>query len=175
MSPRRRGISLVEMLVVIGLSSLILSLIATCLHGLYRADGRTRLRLEERAAITQLSLRLRADAHAAVHAELLTPSTPDELAGLALIAADGRRIEYRSATRRIERTVSQDGRTIHRDAFRLPLAQATWELETAMGRSLVAVVLTTSALGSSAAVRAAAERLEAAVGLHSTLTPGEQP
>jgi len=137
----RRGASLVELLGVIAVGSVIIGLVGVCLQGMYRAEQRTRQHMTRRAAVTQLSWRLRADAHEATQAELTAPPQTGVSAGLVLTAPDGRTITYRTADAQIERTVRQGERTLHHDAFRLPGVRTAWQLETAGRHPLATLVI----------------------------------
>jgi len=119
MRRRARGITLVELLVVLTLVSMIISAVATCLHSMYRADRRTRESMAARSTLDRLSLQFRADAHGAVDAEVKDQAlegTPT----IAFSCPTGETIEYRFEGTRVQRIVRKDGQDVHRDAFRLP-------------------------------------------------------
>ena len=164
----RRGITLIETMVAIAVSGVLLSLVGVCLHGLHRAEQRTQQWTTRRAAVGRLSLQLRADAHAAVRA-VRNESPPSADASLTLTTASGREIEYRCRNQHIDREVREDGKIIHRDAYRLPGACVTWQVDNDGPRPLiVAVIAALPEPGVNGVAPLAEERLEAVVGLHRT-------
>jgi prepilin-type N-terminal cleavage/methylation domain-containing protein len=161
---RRRGISLVEVMVATAVSGVVLSLVAVCLHGLYRAEHRARQFTSCRASIARLSLQLRTDAHATGHAARSQP-TPDAEATLVLTLEGGRQIEYRYRAELVERLVTRDGQTVQREAYRLPGTQVAWQVADDGARPLVTAVLATlPEPGVRGVEPSARERIEAVVG-----------
>lgn len=164
---RRRAFSLVEMLVVVALGSAILGMVGVCLQGMYRAEQRTRQQMTQHAALTQLGLQLRADAHEAVRAERTEPAKPGDTAELVLNVRDGRTITYRADRGQAERTVQRGEQVVHHDAFRLPGVRVAWALETVGEQVLAAAVIGHAPEpGVTAGETVFEERLEARVGLH---------
>jgi hypothetical protein len=154
------------MLIVITLVTVIVGLIGVCLSGIYRAELRTRQLTICRTAISQLSLRLRTDAHESLRAELAEQPGQGG-ADLTLIGADGRTIAYRAEAQQVERTVRKDGHTLHHDAFRLPGVRVAWQLQTEIARPLATAVIShLPEPGVKALEPVREERLEAVVGLH---------
>jgi|GEM_PF-1828465 len=117
MHRQRRGISLLEILIVISLVSLILSLSSTMLIASFRAHERAVAREDLQRSLGRLALRLRTDAHAAMSAD----TVPDDAQnGLRLTMVDGRTISYEAGDGEIVRTVRREDTVEHRDAFPLP-------------------------------------------------------
>lgn len=116
---RARGISLIELLAVVAITGILISSIGICLHGLYRADRRTRDAISGRSAISRAGILFREDAHASTSVRLRDQSAGVPLA-LVFIQPEGRSIEYHFGDQRITRTVRQADNVAHRDAFRLP-------------------------------------------------------
>lgn len=157
---RRRGFSLIETLIVISISSLLTAAVGACLLTLYRAEHRTREAIGRREALTELSLHLREDAHAARRAELDAPQR-----SLKLDAGEGRTITYRAAPGQVERQISRGAETLHRDAYRLPGLTVAWDVQQAAGqRQLAVAVLAPQTEPGQTANQGPAERLEAVVG-----------
>jgi type II secretory pathway pseudopilin PulG len=162
---RRRGKTLVEMLVLISVLTIILGLVATSLIVLFKTDRQVRRDLEQVTALARLSSKFRADAHAADSCQVA------EACDLAL--PDGRVVRYAAGPERITREVRRGDAVEHRDAFLLPAtATAKFELpDETQGRL---VRLTIAAAENSdrpylTAVRPAT--IEAAVGLSQKETP----
>ena len=164
---RRRGLSLVEMMVVIAIGSAIIGLVGVCLQGLYRAERRTRQQMTQREALTQLGLRFRSDAHEAARVERTEPAKPGGAVRLVLTAQDGRTVTYQADGGQVERTVERGGQVVHHDAFRLPGVRVAWELKSAGDQVLAAAVILHAPEPSVATGETDyEERLEARVGLH---------
>jgi hypothetical protein len=148
------------------IATVVVSLAGVCLHGMYRAEQRTRQGMTRRAALTALAARFRADAHDAARAELAPPAATGEGGGIVLTLASGPTIAYRTDGPCVERTAQQDGQTVHHDAFRLPGVRVAWQLQTDGSRPLASAVIThLPEPGVRVDVAVREERLEAAVGL----------
>ncbi len=131
---RRRGKSLIEMLMLISVLSVIFSIVATTLVALFRTDRQIRRDLEQQTSLARLQGKFRADAHAALSCQT------GEACELTL--ADGRVIHYLAAPRKIVREVRRAGAVEHRDAFLLPAEVAVrWELPADDGGRLVRVAI----------------------------------
>jgi type II secretory pathway pseudopilin PulG len=112
--PRRRGKTLVEMLVLITILSMILGGVGTTLVALFKTDRQVLRDLDQLAALSRLGSRFRTDAHAAQSCQV------GESCQLTL--SDGRTIDYSVAPRKISREVRRGDEVLHRDAFTLPEA-----------------------------------------------------
>ncbi|MCY2992488.1 MAG: type II secretion system protein [Planctomycetota bacterium] len=164
---RRRGFSLVELMIVMTIASVSIGLVGVCLQGLYRAEQRTRQQMTQRAALTQLGLRFRSDSHEAARVDRAEQAKPGGTGGLVLTVRDGRTITYHADGGQVERTVQRGGQVVHHDAFRLPGVRVAWVLETAGDRTFAAaVILHTPEPGVTTGETVYEERLEACVGLH---------
>jgi type II secretory pathway pseudopilin PulG len=107
----RRGKSLVELLVVIGLTGVVMAMTSTTLVATFRAERQIRRDLAQQQTLARLATRFRADCHASRAASV------DRLCELAL--PDERSIRYSAASSGIERVVLRGGNVEHRDTFAL--------------------------------------------------------
>jgi type II secretory pathway component PulJ len=109
MNTRRSGKTLIEMLILISLTSVILGIVATTLIALFKTDRQVRRDLEQQTTLARLGSRFRTDAHAAKSCQI------DKTCDLAL--PDGRVIRYSLEGQRLSREVRRNGTVEHRDAF----------------------------------------------------------
>lgn len=119
---RRRGWTLVEMLVVSAVLTLLLAIVASVTHTMYRAQRSTRHGVISRRILTRLSLQLRDDVHAARQAEVGPAEGVKRADRLSLERAPQQTIEYisHSDVGEIERIVFEDETPVARDTFPLP-------------------------------------------------------
>ena len=113
MKSPRSAKTLIEVSIVVAISSVALMLSATTLVALFRLERQARSASAHQSALARLSSRWRADVHAATDAQV------DQAAELTL--AGGRTIRYvviQEATRaEVTREVREQGAVVHRDAF----------------------------------------------------------
>jgi prepilin-type N-terminal cleavage/methylation domain-containing protein len=161
MRHKRRGISLIEIMVVITLCGILISATGICLQGVYRLDRQTRNAVAHRSAVDRLSLQFRADAHAAVRAHV-EPVGGETAPAIVFTEPDGRTTEYRQQRSSIIRTVTHSGQPAHREGFLLSRgAVAAWHVD---GHSpAVASLEITAAVTPGSSART--ERYEAIVSL----------
>ncbi len=115
---KRAAYSLVEMMTVIALTSVIASIAAVCLHGLYSVELATREDSERRSSMVRLSVQFRSDAHRA--SEALVDPGGGKTPAIVFTGPPDRSIEYRAESDKIRRIVRQSQQIVHQDAFRLP-------------------------------------------------------
>lgn len=128
MKHRSRGMTLVELLVAISVSSVIMCVCGVLLHGMYRADKETRLGIAADASVARFSLQFRRDAHAASQVSAL-PDADGKSPGFAFRGAGSRAVEYRWHDPELVRTVTESDQVVQRDSFRFgPAASVTWQL-----------------------------------------------
>ncbi len=160
---RRRGYTLVEMLVVVTVFAFLLASVALAMGTLFRAQGELQDELAQAATASRLASQLRADAHLAASAFVVQEGgTPGPL--LTLPHAT---VIYRTYPRRIVRTVMQDDSETHREVFPLPEGTtARWELSSG---TPAFITLTTSYWPPGmreGVARPREHRVEASIGLH---------
>lgn len=109
---RHRGYTLVEMLVVIFLMSTVMPLAAVAIHRMWRMEQQGRRSSEEQLQVARVAQLFRRDSHAAQRGDVSEGT-------LRLEIDDGSRIEYRPRSGALDRVVVRDGKTVHRDTFRL--------------------------------------------------------
>jgi type II secretory pathway component PulJ len=109
---RRAGKSLIEMLMLMGILSVIISTVAMMLVALMKTDRQIRRDLEQQTSLARLADKFRADAHAAKSCEVG--------AACDLKVPDGRVIRYAAQERQIAREVRRGNAVEHHDAFLLP-------------------------------------------------------
>lgn len=108
---RRRGASLIELMLVIGGVTIVLGLCAGLLHALLRLDRSGRSAIHDTATVARLARRFRQDARAADAAK---PREGKEVpAALEFTTADGPNVTYRVEGKRLLREEAA-GKTVQR-------------------------------------------------------------
>jgi prepilin-type N-terminal cleavage/methylation domain-containing protein len=161
----RRGVTLVELVVVVTVMTFLLGLAAMVTHTLFRSQRSIRAEMLWRRSAARLSLKFREDAHAANQAKLTSADGAARPPRVTLVFSPEHRVEYRTLaeTSQIERVVIRGGAAVGRDTYCLPNgARATLELGEQDARPLL--VLTVKSGDGTPAVRPAL-RIEALVGL----------
>ena len=123
----RRGYSLIEMVVVVGAVTIILSLCGLVLHGMLRLDRTGRGALDDAATIGRLARQFREDVREATTAEVT--KAKDKPPGLKVVATDKTIVYQIEGIRllRIESTL--EGKPRRREGFRIDrLGPVTFEV-----------------------------------------------
>lgn len=122
----RSGFTLIEILVVLTLTSVVLGLIGTTLHRAMRTHHEAQRFCEDEGAAWRLSHQVRRDFRTA---ESVTIGELDGALTISLTAADGRTVAYHFLPRSVERTeLGGSDNLTRRDRF--PLSAATaWRFE----------------------------------------------
>ncbi len=168
MKRRRRGTSLVEVMVVITLSGILISATGICLHGLYRVEQDVREATVRRSAIDRLSLQFRIDAHTASEARVLADGT-DSKPKLEFSSLNGMTVTYYQQNHQIVRTLRRADAVLHRDAYRIGRKHvASWRVE-AGDPPTASVELVRKPPARSEAGHEPSQRIMAVVGLHASL------
>ncbi|MGH7202423.1 MAG: pilus assembly FimT family protein, partial [Planctomycetaceae bacterium] len=115
----RRGASLVEMVIVMGVASVMLTVGVGTIHLLLDADRSSSAAVASQMALSRCSERLRSDVHAAIAASV-TAAENDAPAALTLTLPDDRTVRYEIDGHALKRTVSVGEATRGRDTFRFP-------------------------------------------------------
>ncbi len=119
---KRRGYTLVELVVVLSLLSMLTGIAAVVLTSVISHIGRQREDHQAAIVVRRLAVDFRRDAHAATLAQIEDlPATP---AGkLAITSADGVTITYSAVPGGVERMATLDQQTTQRELYRLPRAR----------------------------------------------------
>lgn len=112
---RRRGVSLIEVMVVISMGTIFLSLTVGTIHLLMRAQSTAGKALLQTQTLCRLSEQFRRDVHAATAAEV-TPAAEDKPAVLKLTLPGERSVTYELDQHQV-RCIRQQAETTHRDQF----------------------------------------------------------
>ena len=118
---RRKGVSLVELMIVMSAASIILSLSAGLIHRVMHAETKAR----KLAAVERTSLRLSDAVRRDVHSAARAVTDPEQLADgvfLRLETSSTSRIEYRREEQTIHRLQLDNDRVIAREQFVFPSA-----------------------------------------------------
>lgn len=119
---KRRGYTLVELVIVISLLSMLTGVAVMLLTSVISHVGRQRDDNQAAVVVRRLAADFRRDAHAATAAHLEDP--PANAAGkLTLTSVDGATVTYAAVSGGVERIATTDQTTAHRELYRLPRAQ----------------------------------------------------
>ena len=172
----RGGYTLVELLVVVAITSMILTSVGVTLTTLFRFEGQLRSGAAEQAILGRLTLQLRGDAHQATAVDPLPGEEAEQ--GFVLHLPDDSFAEYRTTPRGVRRTVRRGDQRIHHELFRLS-SGGQFGCEIRREGDMAAVTLrinhplpTESGRMSAAGHAAQAVRIEAVVGLNRFLARG---
>jgi hypothetical protein len=139
---RRRGHSLIEMLVIMSAASAVLTISAVLIHRTMRLASQTRAFHAEEATAWRLSGLLRSDAASAASIDL---SLADEKVSVTFRGAEDDPIVYRFSGPHVERTQRLGGNSEARESFELP-SVANWTAESLEQAAAVRIVATPSTL-----------------------------
>jgi prepilin-type N-terminal cleavage/methylation domain-containing protein len=116
----RRGFTFVEMLVTMAVVSMVFATVVVVVALLWRAHDNVRDESARSAAVARLVAQLRADAHVADTATLV--SADGETQNLLQLRSGTSRVEYRRDAERMIRTAFENDRAVHREVFWLGVA-----------------------------------------------------
>jgi type II secretory pathway pseudopilin PulG len=111
--PGRRGISLIEVLVVVTSMAILLGLCAVTMQALFRVESEAQARRAAASALARLAGQFREDAHSSGDAELRAG------AGLRLRRESSVSIDYEIAPGRVTRVETAGGQPPRRESFAL--------------------------------------------------------
>ncbi len=117
--PTRRGTSLLEMVVVMGIATVMLGLAVTMIHLMLQAERSSTKTLWYGTSLARFSRTLRQDVHAATSADIPSPP-PGGVARLELTLPKQRTVSFQIDRGAVTRTQSEAGEVRHRDVFYFP-------------------------------------------------------
>lgn len=113
----RRGVSLVELLVVMSACSALLTISAVLLHRMMHSQTKTRAFFAVQRSGLRLAEQFRSDVHRAASAT--TDDLPDQVV-LRLQLTASQQVEYRYAAGIVQRTLLEGDKTVGREEFVFP-------------------------------------------------------
>jgi len=140
--PARRGITIIEVLIVVGCVTIALGLCAVTIQLLLRlaADGQARYRSQ--TSLERLTRQLRGDTHAAAGAQV-DAAGDGKAASLRLSLGPKHGVTYEPRKSAVMRVESQAGSVVRRELYPLAAVGAVqFEMRAEAGRQLVALVVT---------------------------------
>ena len=142
---RRRGVTIIELMVVITALAILLGLTIGLMHSLLKLDRGARAHFVETSARARLAHQFRRDVHEA--ARVVPDAKP-----FRLVRGDGRVIEYQARAGQIlraERKSETDEAVDHRETFRFPHSgTAQFSIGLKSGRTRAEVVIPPQAAAS---------------------------
>jgi type II secretory pathway pseudopilin PulG len=148
---RRRGLSLVEVVVVMTAASVVLGTTATLLYTMMRAERAARHEIQRRAVLGRLADQFRSDAHAATGCVPLVREAGQNEASLWRFNLPGEAaVVYQNDPEGLARTERAGGSEKRRESFALP-AESTARIEVPSGTTPAIVSLWIVPAGQSAA------------------------
>jgi type II secretory pathway pseudopilin PulG len=134
---RRCGMTLIELLAVIGASTVVLGLVGGTIQTLARGQRSVEQQLREVEQLNQLSSSFRRHAHAAMDAQC-----SDDGKEMELVPSANRKITLSSRESGLEESESLDGRVVRRQTYRMA-AGSVVRFETAVdaGRARASLVV----------------------------------
>ena len=136
----RRGVSLVELLVVMSACSVILTMSASLIHRAMRTHAQTRAFFNVERSAMRLFEQFRRDVHLAINCTI--DATAQEGSFLRIELFDGTIIEYRRQDESIFRTVSEHDETLAREDFSFSAAMDLTIREEDLPRRLILSIST---------------------------------
>ena len=115
----RRGVSLVELLLVMSAATIILTMSAGLIHRIMHAHSKAQAFVDVERTSLRLANTFRRDIHQATVAAIDSPSSPNGVF-LRLQAPQNQSIEYRREQGAVLRIVQEGNRIVSREAFAFP-------------------------------------------------------
>jgi len=143
---RRRGITIIEMMVLITAVATALGLCAVTIQVLLRLKTDGQSRLTAQVGLERLARQLRGDAHAAADAQVDAEPPPARggraAAGLRLSLGPKHGVVYEARKSAVLRVESHDGSVTRRELYSLPAArEINFEIRPDAGRRFVTLVV----------------------------------
>jgi hypothetical protein len=145
--PPRRGITLIEVLILVTCTAVMLGLCAVTIQVMLRLFNDSEARLVSSVTIERLARQLREDAHSSASAamEAVVAGKPGRRATLALGLEAGHAITYKMLESAIDRDETLGGKRIRHESYSLPRGrEARFELGEEGGHTTVALLVTHS-------------------------------
>jgi len=163
-SIRRPAYSLLEILLAVGVTSLVMSAVAVSMHTMLSVDRTLKVDAVYGHVMPRLSLQLRRDAHAAD--TVVLKDEADDTAGMVLtLAAENEVVQYESAAGRVTRTWRRGGEPLGREVYALgKTTQLRWKTLT-MPTRLVELEVTRTMGKTDSADSRQTDRIVAAIGI----------
>ena len=114
----RRGSMLVEVLIAVGVGSVIAAVAISMIVRLFRVEKSISNTLQTSGSERRMTDEFRQDSHTATHAELMQDD--DVTTGILFHATPSESVMWNFAEDRLTRTVQSDGEKLRSDQFRLP-------------------------------------------------------
>lgn len=138
---KRRGASLIELMVVISMATAVLAMIGTIFHRMFQAEqGSARTALMERTT-SRLAIQFRRDVHAARSA--VHKTSPDGTAPILELKSQSdstTAVVYFGGRDEVRRELVENGETRARESFRLPKCSTTFPQQPAPGSTKPQIV-----------------------------------
>ena len=170
----RRGHSLVECLITIGLIGATLSIVAVAMSQMRRSCQRVSQASTTELELERFAFQLRTDAHRALSVER---EGANDATGPALLfrLADELSVKYTLQATHVERLLHRGDEVRHRETYRLPKSfTAAWQVQTDRPAPLVSLKLEPGPVGSSVSLGFQSIQIDAAVGLFPSLLPSDE-
>lgn len=158
---RRRGFTLIEMLLALALTAMTFTTVLVALHGVFRSETNLRAEVRNDLDLSRLAAQFRTDAHEA------TSVHPGEEASLLVfrLAAD-QSAEYRLTSRRVERLQRRGSQIERQETYAFPKAlKPQWQIATEGASPRASLVLEPDASEAPGPLAPRPVRIDAAVGL----------
>ncbi|MCA9067998.1 MAG: prepilin-type N-terminal cleavage/methylation domain-containing protein, partial [Planctomycetaceae bacterium] len=134
----RRGVSLIELIITIGVSGVILTMGLGTLHLLLRTDDNLHLSLKHRQTVAQLSDAFRRDTHSAREVKQISQPDAKGVKGLELQLAADHQVQYTAQNHILIRTETQNQETLQTARFRFsPGTEILFESDSANSIAIV--------------------------------------
>jgi prepilin-type N-terminal cleavage/methylation domain-containing protein len=163
---RRRGFTLLEMVVAISVSTVLMGIAVTTLIALLRNQNTGREHLQYCRSIERLAEQFRRDVHGA---EKISAGEKEGIMEIPAASAEGATIRYQCFAGQIERTESKGGKIVSRESYILaPATEAALQVKSPPEGSVASIVISPRAQAGGAFC-ACAVRIESVVGLDKRL------
>ncbi len=163
----RRGYSLIECLVAMGLAATTFTLVATSLYGMYRSSHLVREDVDLQRQWGRFAEQFRADTHEAMSIEIAKDKPENSARTLTLALPEGHTVRYTLQPKRIERVLCEGDNVRHRETYRMPpRSTSRWSEQTERTLPMISlVVVREPATAGAASPLGRTMRIDAALGL----------